>query len=327
MLTAQVWAAAATEHGLMVGAPPPSSGADLIVHGPGMPPTQFSVKVYSEPVRPSLLRRLAQQDRDMAVGLLLIVTRATPEVLSEAARTKVSVLAPWGEHSVQGVLIDATGHAHTLDPPPAPPPPAPRRPGKVAWGTYSVAFELLEAPAATHGALAARSGVSRTRVIQVLDDLGDKVTRGPRGWAPADRLTLATWLAGEYPSDAALATTWAVLDPPVTAATYVARHLEIVGVDHALTGDVAADLWAPWSRPATAWVWSATPVDLSELGATPAPAPAATLTLAVSRDPHLLRSARERDGLRTLAPWRVWVHLTQHGNTPAAQALAKALLT
>lgn len=66
---------------------------------------------------------------------------------------------------------------------------------------------------------------------------------------------------------------------------------------------------------------------LQPAGLTPAPADAATVTLAVSEDPHLLSSARPAAaGMPLLPGWRVWVDLVHQGNDDAAEALADALV-
>ena len=95
----------------------------------------------------------------------------------------------------------------------------------------------------------------------------------------------------------------------------------------AASDDVSADRIAPWARPAMAWLWVVAPADLQPAGLTPAPADAATVTLAVSEARHLLDSARPAgDELPLLPGWRVWVDLVHQGRDDAAAALADALV-
>ncbi|MBO3084108.1 MarR family winged helix-turn-helix transcriptional regulator [Cellulomonas fengjieae] len=183
-------------------------------------------------------------------------------------------------------------------------------------------FALLEAPAGSQKELAARAGVTRVRVTQVLEELENLVERSRRGWAARDRRDLAAWLVERYPSSPHLASTWTMLEPPVQAAALVSGLLEKVEVQHGVSGDVAADAWAAWARPRSAWLWSASLVDLGAVGATPAAPESATLTLAVSEDPHLLEAVRRGDGrVPLLSPWRAWADLTHAGNALAADAL------
>jgi len=325
MLTsARLWSDLATEHGIVVDRPSDSAGADLVLRGPSLPLTTYQVKTFRRPVHPSAIRRLAAE-LPAGMRLLLVTDRLTPDQADAAEKEGVSIVASPDGGGVEGVLVDVAGKVHRLSH--EPPAPAPRRPGRVPWGTYAVTFALLEAPAGDQHALAARSGVSRVRVTQVLGQLADLVTHDADGWRPADRKALAAWLVEQYPTVPRLATTWTVLDPPVRAAAVISQHLGELGVQHAVSGDVAADSWAPWARPAAVWVWAASLVDLGAVGATPASPETATVTLAVGADPHLLAAATDQlSGLPLLAPWRVWVDLVHQGNAAAADALMSRLL-
>jgi len=324
MLTsARLWSDLATVHGIVVDRPS-DPGADVVLRGPTLSATAYQVKTSRRPVAPSTIRRLAA-GLPAGAHLLLATDRLTPEQVDAAQKEGVSIVASPEGGVVDGVLIGADGQAHHLSREQETT--TPGRPGRVPWGTYSVAFALLEGPASSQHALAVRSGVSRVRVTQVLGQLGDLVTHDTDGWRPAHRATLAAWLTDQYPTVPRLATTWTVLDPPVQAATVVSEHLDELGVKHAVSGDVAADTWAPWARPTTAWIWAANLVDLSTVGATPASPETATVTLAVSADPNLLTAAAHQpSGPPLLAPWRVWVDLVHQGNEPAADALMNRLL-
>ncbi|MCL2849207.1 MAG: hypothetical protein FWE61_04055 [Micrococcales bacterium] len=325
MLTsARLWTGLATEHGIVVDCPSGAAGADLVLRGPSLPSTTYQVKTSRRPVHPSTIRRVAD-GVPAGTRLLLVTDRLTQDQVDAAETHGVSIVASCEDGGVEGVLVDAGGQAHHLSRPPAATRASPR-PGRVPWGTYAVAFALLEAPAGDQHALAARSGVSRVRVSQVLGQLGDLVVRDADGWRPADRAALAAWLVERYPTTPRLATTWTVLDPPVHAATTISGHLGELGVRHAVSGDVAADTWAPWARPATAWVWAANLADLSAVGATPATPETATVTLAVSADPNLLAAIAAQPSLPLLSPWRVWVDLVHQNNTPAATVLMNRLL-
>ncbi|WP_199424592.1 hypothetical protein [Actinotalea solisilvae] len=325
MLTsAHAWSELATEHGIVVDSPGQGAHGDLVLRGPDLPTTVYQVKTFSRPLRPAAVAQLAAEQAPWK-RLLLFASSFTPDVARLAEEAGISVLATGSGRGVHGVLVDAAGRVHRLSPPPPARAPAPRGPGQVAWGTYAVAFALLETPG-TQQALADRAGVSRVRVTQVLSQLDGLVTRTAAGWAPADHRELASWLAANYPATPRLATTWTVLDPPVNAAAYISRHLDILGVPHAVSGDVAADTWAPWARPASAWIWTSSLVDLAAVSATPAAPESATVTLAVSDDPHLLDAVRTTDDSPPLlAPWRVWVDLAHQGSTAAADALLNRL--
>jgi hypothetical protein len=335
MLTAQdwerlatgVWADLATSYGIVADAPDPDTGADVVLSGPGLPRTAFEIRRSARPVRPSAVRRMATAQRTGRhdVRLLVIAPAASSEARRVAEEAGISLVTAREGAPAEGGLRTAVGIVRLESSHHGPA--RARARGRVPWGTYAVVFALLEGPASDQSELAARAGIGRPRVSQVLTQLGDLVAHTDSGWTAADTRTLAGWLAERYPSEPLLATTWATLDPPVRAAETISRRLDEIRVQHAVSGDVAADRIAPWARPATAWVWVAAPADLQPVGLTPAPAEAATVTLAVPEDPHLLDSARpSADGVPLLPGWRVWVDLVHQRRDEAADALADALV-
>ncbi|MDO8107216.1 hypothetical protein Q6348_08415 [Isoptericola sp. b441] len=271
-----------------------------------------------------MARDLCERCPGTEVRLLVVTPAASPAVLAVAADLEVSILVA-DSGGVTGVLRPPGAASVFLDRQ-QPALARPRPPGRVPWGTYALAFALLDAPAPDQAILAARAGVTRSRATQVLATLGDLVAHTKQGWAPADHLALAGWLADHYPTTTPLSTTWASLDPPVHTAETVSAYLGAADVAHAVSGPVAADLLAPWARPSDALLWSASLVDLQPLGLTPAPHTEATLTLAVSPDPHLLPTARTARDLPVLPGWRLWVDLVHHGHRDAADSLATAII-
>ena len=326
-LIAGLWADLAVAYGIVADAPSPAPGADVALAGPGLPGTTFTIKRFTRPIGPSTLQRLiAEAPRNgEPMRLLVIAPAASADVRRVADEARVSLVVAKEGMPIEGVLYTASGAFHLQ--PPIPNLVPARARGRIPWGTYAVAFALLEGPAAGLAELAVRAGVGRPRVSQILTQLGGLVERVDGQWVAPDTRALADWLAVHYPADVLLATTWATFDPPVRATNVVSSLLDAHGICHAISGDVAADRIAPWVRPATAWVWSATPVDLQPAGLTPAPVETANLTLAVSRDPHLLRSAHRAKGELPLLPgWRVWIDLVHQGRQDQANALADALV-
>ncbi len=119
---------------------------------------------------------------------------------------------------------------------------------------------------------------------------------------------------------------WLTLDAPVRATTTITDVLTEADVGYAVTGQVAADHYAPWARPDRTTIWTDRLVDLSAAGCTPAPADDATVTIAVPDDPYALIGTHQRDGIVLADPWRVWVTLTQDADTTAADHLQAKLL-
>ncbi|OJV83561.1 MAG: hypothetical protein BGO37_09955 [Cellulomonas sp. 73-92] len=327
-LVAGVWADLATAYGIVADFPGPDARADVVLSGPNLARTAFAIKRFTRPVQPSAARRLAAVAADSGksdVRLLVIAPGASPEARRVAEEVGVSLITVQEGTQTEGFLCTVAGVVRLESPTQSPA--QVRARGRVPWGTYAVAFTLLEGSVRDQSELAARAGIGRPRVSQVLTQLGEFVVHSNAEWAVRDPRALAAWLVERYPKEPLLATTWATLEPPVRAAETASRRLDEIGVRHAVSGEVAADRIAPWARPATAWIWVAAPADLQPAGLTPAPADAATLTLAVSEDPHLLSSARPAaDGMPQLPGWRVWVDLVHQGRDDAADALADGLV-
>jgi uncharacterized protein (UPF0264 family) len=87
-----------------------------------------------------------------------------------------------------------------------------------------------------------------------------------------------------YPGPGGLASHWYGLDPVAEQAFRVHELLEAKRSRPAVSGDVAADLVAPWRTPAHALVYAEKGADLAAAGLTPAAAQDATLTLVLPGD-------------------------------------------
>ena len=328
MLITEPWTTIADRLGLVVTAPPEGSGADVVLAGAGWPSTAYRTKTFPAPIRPATVHAHAASARERGVWLLLVVPSASAGVSQAALEENVSLLIVPGSPGtpVRGSLLSPAGRRDLADPAAATQPS--RRPGRVPWATYALAFELLEAPKASQRVLAGRIGVTQPRISQALQDLGDAVHRTPTGWEVHSPDHLADWVLGRYPWQPRIATSWLTLDAPVTAAQRATTYLREGGIEHAVGGDVAADSVAPWARPSSTWIWSAVQVDLQEIEATPTTADAANLFLAVPDDPYLLGSAAPpENGYPVLPPWRVWIDLAHQGHDDAADALRRHLTT
>lgn len=96
-------------------------------------------------------------------------------------------------------------------------------------------------------ALAARLGLPRPRVAQILARLQDAGLAEPRarGVWHAERASLVDTFLSDYRGPGGTVTYWYTLDEPMTAAQALATTAPEVVV----SGDVASDLLAPWRRP------------------------------------------------------------------------------
>src|SRR5450830_215233 len=332
MLITEAWGQLAQEYGILADASG-DRAVDLVVRVPGWTPVPFDVQVFTAPLTPTLLGRAANRQRQAGhhARLLVVVPSATENLIAAAATQGVSVLIAPSDVGVPvaGMLVGPEGLVLRLEPPrDAGGAPQRRRPGRTPWGTYAVAFALIADAAglSSQRDVAHRVGLTQARVSQVLRDLGAIVALSPDG-PRFDPKELGTWLVEHYPRGPRVAATWLTLDAPIPSAVAAHELLESLDVEHAVSGEVAADWLAPWARPLQAWMWSRSLADLTEIGATPVGPREANLTLAVAEDPYLLASARRHgDGPPTVAPWRVWVDLVHQGHDESAEALMRALL-
>jgi len=162
-----------------------------------------------------------------------------------------------------------------------------QRRGRPGYGLYTV-FRSLLAPPPFHkqAQLAAAVRISQPRVSQILQQLEQAgvVTRTADGWGVTDPRTAIDWWTENYPGPGGLKTYWFGLDPVVRQARTVYDFLASVGGNPAVSGDVAADMVAPWRVPRRALVYAERGSDLSEIGLTPTDQASATLVLVLPDD-------------------------------------------
>jgi hypothetical protein len=245
----------------------------------------------ARPLRPGAV--VAMAGRQAGPGLL-VLPAATAESRRAAERAGWSwlVLEPGRE---SGVL--RLGNERVQLGRPDPDQDRPRgTPGRVPWGWLTLVRHLLGQPPATQRVLADWTHVSQPRVSQILTALAGRrlVRRTGAGWMVRDfDQLLREWL-DRYPGHGGISTHWYGLDSPRQQAQAAIHRLATdPGVRErcstapfaVLSGDLAADIIAPWRSPARAVVYARTGVDLAEAGLTPAGEEEATLELIVPADP------------------------------------------
>jgi hypothetical protein len=191
---------------------------------------------------------------------------------------------------------------------------ATRKRGRPGWGIFSVVRALLAVEeGARQDELAEFSRVSQPRVSQALRELValGLAERELRGWIVTDKAAVIEWWSAHYPGPGGLASHWYGLDPVVQQAYRVHELLAADRSRPAVSGDVAADLVAPWRTPRHALLYAERGADLSAAGLTPAGPAEATLTLILPADRAVWPVGR--------APWTVG--LTGYGNVARAGAL------
>ncbi len=189
-----------------------------------------------------------------------------------------------------------------------------RKRGRPGWGIFSVARALLAVEqGARQEELAEVAGVSQPRVSQALRELAGLglAMRSPQGWIVTDKAAAIAWWSAHYPGPGGLTSHWYGLDPVVQQAYRIHELLASAGSRPAVSGDVAADLVAPWRTPRHALLYAERGADLSAAGLTPTGAEEGTLTLILPGDRAVWPISR--------APWTIG--LTGYGNVARAGAL------
>jgi hypothetical protein len=99
-----------------------------------------------------------------------------------------------------------------------------------------------------------------------------------------DRGGAVSWWLANYPGPGGIETHWFGVDSISEQAHRAYAALDRERARPVMSGDVAADLVAPWRTPRRATLYAHRGGDLSDVGLTPSDASAATLTLVLPHD-------------------------------------------
>jgi hypothetical protein len=259
------------------------------------------LKAFSRGVSPSEVGAIV--DRYPEPGLV-VVPAATARVRQALETAGWSWLVTGGD-GIRGTLRLGGGDVHVGEPPSQKARPGHQRPGRVPWGSLTVVRRLVAQPALTQKALAASANVSQPRVSQILAALAKQrlVERTNAGWSVRDFDRLVHRWLESYPGPGGIGTFWYGLGAPTDQASAAMSLLSRRATSRrrpirdrldtsaepfaVLSGDVAADLVAPWRSPSRSVIYARGGADLSDAGLTPADAKDATLELIVPEDPGL----------------------------------------
>lgn len=281
-------------------------------------PVPVEFKAWSRSVGPAVIDRLAST-RSRPEGLLVIAPSFSPGVRATIEGLGWSWIAAPEGRPVAGRLQVTPDAPIVIGAPPvsdASDVSVPAR-GRRPWQRHAIIRHLLLGHEWTQADLVDVCQTTQPRVSQVLKELlaGGFVARarpngasGPATWIAVNTPRLIdSWLT-TYPGPGGAAPTyWLGLDAVVnqagTACSYIERSAQESTAlrGPVVSGDAAADFVAPVRRSQLAVVYSATGVDLTSVGFTPAPRQDATLKLVVPTDVSVWPHPRD-DRSRELAP-------------------------
>ncbi len=184
------------------------------------------------------------------------------------------------------------------------------RPGRGVFSVVRALFGLENG--ARQDEIAEFAHVGQGTVSKALNRLAERelVTRGPDGWEVTDRAGAASWWLAHYPGPGGIETHWFGVDPINEQAyrAYVALGRE--QANPVVSGDIAADLVAPWRTPRRATLYAQRGADFSAIGLTPSDTSASTLTLVLPDDP----------GVWPISKTPVLIEMRGHGDVARANA-------
>ncbi|WP_423182930.1 hypothetical protein [Arthrobacter sp. NyZ413] len=164
--------------------------------------------------------------------------------------------------------------------------------GRTPWGRWALlrALALADGPWTQHG-LAVAVGISQPAVNKHLKLLTPFVDRDESGWKAHDVSAIVSWLTRNYPGPRGVSSYWYSLKSPTEQAEKAAAFAKEIGAAPLISGDAAADIYAPWRLPDSVLVYLREAVDFTDAGFSPASKEEATLITTVPEDPTLWATA------------------------------------
>ncbi|GAB3868005.1 hypothetical protein GCM10027610_123950 [Dactylosporangium cerinum] len=231
---------------------------------------------------PQAIDRAVAALRPHVDGLLFVVARAGRALHLAAERDHRVAYA-----AVDDAVVHFQGEVHRAG---EQRPAGPGHPGRTSWARLAMLrlFALSPAGPLSQSEMARRLGVSHVAIGKQLPLPEELVARTPAGWQVVDRAGCWDRFMSHYPGPRGLTTYWA-------ATGDLAAQLERIEqvARPAVSGDLAADLYAPWRRPGRVVAYVVDQPALEEHGFATVRSADATVELCTPRDPTVLTMSRE----------------------------------
>lgn len=237
---------------------------------------------------PHEIDRVVATLRPHVDGLLFVVARAGRALDRAAKRDRRIAYAAVDDAVVcfQGELY-RTGEGRPF---------APTHPGRTSWVRLAMLrlFALGPTGAQSQSGIARRLGVSHVAVGKQLPLPEELVERTPAGWQVVDRAACWSRFMADYPGPRGLTTYWAATGDLTAQLGRIERVMHERGdVAPAVSGDIAADFYAPWRRPSRAVAYVTNQPPLEEHAFAAVRSSDATVEVRTPRDPTVLTMSRE----------------------------------
>lgn len=260
-----------------------SGAADVEIRSHDGRWTRWEVKVLRHSPSPAEMKRVLELvARNGADGVLFVVAKAGATLTDAAQQDRRVAYASLGEG-----VVSLLGEIHLADEDVTRIPPRAVRPSWVRFGVLRL-FALLENAVLSQSEMARRLGVSHVAIGKQLPLLGPILERTPRGWRTTDRDGCWNRFLFDYPGPRGLATYWTATGTIAEQLEQVERSVRDAGGHVALSGDTAADFYAPWRQPTRITGYLHAQPPLEEHGFASVRAADATVELRVPKDPTIL---------------------------------------
>jgi hypothetical protein len=293
---------------------------DLSLTLPDRSTREVQVKIAEIPPTPSKLAVILERP----VRTLLVTSRPSKAIADAAARNLMDLITV----APAAVVVGGVQLLESRDPSTAA-----RTHGRMPWGRWAMLRALALAPGPlTQRELADAAGISQPAVNKNLKSVLTFVHRDVGGWTAQDRATLLTWWMANYPGPRGVSTYWYSLKTPIQQAEDAAAFAEEMGAAPLVSGDAAADIYAPWRLPDTVRLYLRQAVDFTDAGFTQATREEATLIATIPEDPTLWPTAAlsQREGLQLADPLVTLRDVMDGGGADSPDAtehLREAILT
>ncbi|MFE1591854.1 type IV toxin-antitoxin system AbiEi family antitoxin [Nocardia sp. NPDC058705] len=302
-----------------------SGEPDLLLVAPDDTPRPTALKIQTrDRLMPSTLRRLQERDRNIpsSVALLYAANAAAAPVVAAAEAGEFDlVLADPPMVIINGsVLLNESPPRHS------------GQRHRVAWQRLAVerVLAISERPM-TQRDIAAATGVTQQAVSAAMRS-NSNITHTPNeGWSGTSEL-LEVWLR-EYPGPRGTQTHWFGLDAPTEQYRVARDLLSELAVGSVLTGDLAADRYAPWMLPSSVRLYVDDIVDFTAAGFSPADSADATMTIVMPDDRSIrtvaahLRGEAPVDGHLVADPAIILWDLLHNSSDPTSTEAAHVVRT
>jgi hypothetical protein len=221
-------------------------------------------------------------------GLLFVVARAGRALDGAAKRDRRIAYA-----AVDDALVCFEGKLHRAG---GDRPTAPTHLGRTSWARLAMLrlFALSQVEPLSQSEIARRLGVSHVAIGKQLPLPHDLVERKPAGWQVVDRAGCWDRFMAGYPGPRGLTTYWAATGDLAIQLDRIERVAHERGdASPAVSGDFAADFFAPWRRPSRVVAYVTDQPPLAEYGFATVRSADATCQLHTAMDPTILAMSRE----------------------------------